>query len=60
MNRQTKSNLYSALNATMRNNNISAKTKFSILPKLMKNNNISRTPPLVEDNNTGNDPQQQK
>ena len=40
----------------MNNQSISAKKKFSILLKLMKNDKFSSTPPLVENNNVVNDP----
>ena len=42
----------------MRNNNISAKKKFGILLKLMKNNKHTQTPPLREGQNSINDPQE--
>ena len=40
----------------MNNFNISAKKKFNILLKLMKNNKFSPSSPLVENGNTINDP----
>ena len=42
----------------MNNTDISAKKKFNILQKLMKNNKFSPTPPLVEMGETINDPKQ--
>ena len=55
-NRRAKTALYSSVNSTMNNFNISAKKKFSILLKLMKNNKFSPTPPIIENNDTINDP----
>ena len=42
----------------MRNNNITAKKKFSILLKLMQNNKHSKTPPLIEGEQAKHDSQQ--
>ena len=44
----------------MKNNNISAKKKFSILIKLMKNTKHSHTPPLTEGDHVINDPKEKK
>ena len=40
----------------MNNTSISAKKKFNILQKLMKNNKFSSTPPLIEDGETIHEP----
>ena len=45
-----------AVNSILNNSSISAKKKFRILIKLMKNEKISNTPPLVENEITINDP----
>ena len=58
-NRRAKISFHSAVNNTMRNPSISAKKKFSILLKLMKNNKFSTIPPLVENDCTIQDPLQQ-
>ena len=42
----------------MNNSSISAKKKFQILLKLMKNNKFSPTPPLVENDQPINEPKQ--
>ena len=42
----------------MRNSNISAKKKFSILIKLMKNSKKSQSPPLIEGEKAVSDPQE--
>jgi hypothetical protein len=53
-NESTKANLraknafFNTVNATMTNYEISAKKKFSILTKLMKNQKISNIPPLIQ------------
>ena len=47
---------YNTMNDTLRNSNLSAKTKFSILLKLMKNNKFSNLPTIVENNITVQDP----
>ena len=41
----------------MHNHHITAKKKFSILTKLMKNNKISRIPPIIENEQVITDPQ---
>ena len=51
-NRRTKEAFHNSVNATLNNNSISAKKKFSILLKLMKNNKNSTNPPLVENDIT--------
>ena len=58
-NRRAKITFHSAVNNTMRNSSISAKKKFSILLKLMKNNKFSNIPPLVENGSTIKGPSQQ-
>ena len=55
-NRRAKASFYNTMNDTLRNSNLSAKKKFSILLKLMKNNKFSNIPPLVENNITVQDP----
>ena len=57
-NRRAKSAFFNSINSTMNNSSISAKKKFSILQNLMKNNKFTPTPPLVEENETINDPKQ--
>ena len=42
----------------MHNHNISAKKKFCILSKLMKNNKISHIPPIIEDEQVVTDPKE--
>ena len=60
-NESTKANLraknafFNTVNARMSNYEISAKKKFSILTKLMKNQKISNIPPLIQNNNVIND-----
>ena len=51
-NRRAKNNFYETLNNTLKNPAISAKKKFGILLKLMKNNKFSNVPPLIENNST--------
>ena len=55
-NRRAKNNFYNSVNATMNNFSISAKKKFSILLRLMKNNKYSGISPLNEDGNIIHDP----
>jgi hypothetical protein len=50
-NRRAKLDFYNTVNQTMKNHNISAKKKFSILTKLMKTQKASTVPPIM-DNNT--------
>ena len=57
-NKRTKSNFFNSVNSTMKNNNISAKKKFSILLKLMKNSKHSQIPPLTEGDTVINDSQE--
>ena len=59
-NKRTKTNFFNSVNSTMTNFNISAKKKISILTKLMNNGKFSRTPPLVEGEETVNDPLKKK
>ena len=56
--RRAKSAFYNTVNCTMNNYSISAKKKFSILLKLMKNNKFSGSVPLNEGVETINDPTQ--
>ena len=58
-NRRAKSEYYDSVNNIMRNPTFSAKKKFSILFKLMKNNKFSNVPPLIENNETIQDPLRQ-
>ena len=58
LNRRAKAAFNNTVNATMFNHSISAKKKFSILFKLMKNNKFSTIPPLVENDITVQDPLQ--
>ena len=55
-NRRAKTAFFNNVNATMNNPNLSPKRKFNILLKLMKNNKVSTTPPLIENDDTINDP----
>ena len=55
-NKRSKVNFYNGVNALMKNPNISAKKKFGILTKLLKNNKSSSIPPLIENNQTVTDP----
>ena len=57
-NRRAKLAFINSVNATMNNFSISAKKKFNILQKLMKNNKFSPTPPLLENGETISDPKQ--
>ena len=58
-NRRAKAAFQNSINNTLKNPSISAKKKFSILFKLMKNNKFTNVPPLVENNVTVQDPTQQ-
>ena len=55
-NRRAKFSFYNNVNSTMNNYNISAKKKFNILLKLMKNNKFSPTPPLIENDDIVHEP----
>ena len=57
-NRRVKSAYGNTINSVKNNPSISARKKFSILLKLMKNDKFSCTPPLVENENVINDPYQ--
>ena len=57
-NRRSKLNFFNTINATMKNPEISAKKKFSILLKLMKSQKVSSIPPLLSSNTVINDAQQ--
>ena len=54
-NRRVKSAFYNTVNSTMNNHSISAKKKFSILLRLMKNNKLSGISPLKENDEIIND-----
>ena len=56
-NRRAKQAFFNTVNSTMKNHEISAKKKFSILAKLMKNQKNSSIPPLLENNEVINDSQ---
>ena len=55
-NRRVKNAYSNTVNAILNNPSITAKKKFGILLKLMKNNKFSNTPPLVENDKVINDP----
>ena len=57
-NRRAELDFYHTINNTMNNYSISAKKKFSILVKVMKNSKFSTVPPLVENDETVHDPLQ--
>ena len=57
-NRRVKTSYNNTVNSILNNPAISAKKKFGILLKLMKSNKFCTTPPLVENNETINDPHQ--
>ena len=57
-NRRAKQAFFNTVTSTMHNFHISAKKKFSILSKLMKNNKISSIPPIIENDHVITDPQQ--
>ena len=59
VNRRAKNAFHNTVNDTMRNPSISAKKKFSILFKLMKNNKHCNIPPLIENDITLQDPTEQ-
>ncbi len=56
-NRRAKQAFFNSVNATMHNSSISAKKKFNILKRLMKNNKIANIPPLFQNGNVINDAQ---
>ena len=58
-NRRAKSAFHNTVNNTLNNPAMSAKKKFSILLKLMKNSKFSNIPPLVENDRTVQDPLEQ-
>ena len=58
-NRRAKQNFYNSVNNTLRNSDLSAKKKFSILFKLMKNNKFTNIPSLIDNNSIINDPLEQ-
>ena len=47
-NRRAKQAYFNSVSSTMHNSRISAKKKFSILTKLMKNNKVSEIPPIID------------
>ena len=55
-NLRAKNAFFNTVNATMSNYEISAKKKFSILTKLMKNQKVSNIPPLIQNDTVINDP----
>ena len=57
-NRRAKTAFYNSVNATMQNQNLSPKRKFSILLNSMKNNKISTTPTIIENDEAINDPKE--
>ena len=57
-NRRVKSSDNNTVNSLLNNPSITAKKKFGILLKLMKNGKFSNTPPLVENDITIEDPLQ--
>ena len=57
-NRRAKAAFSNTVNNTLKNPSISAKRKFAILLKLMKNNKFMNVPPLIENNCTVQDPVQ--
>ena len=56
-NRRAKKSFFNTVNSTMKNREISAKKKFNILTKLMKNQKQSVIPPLIENDEVINDSQ---
>ena len=58
-NRRAKQDFYNSVNNTLRNSDLSAKKKFSILFKLMKNNKFTNIPSLIENNSIIHDPLEQ-
>ena len=58
-NRRAKSDYFDSVNNIMRNPTFSAKKKFSILFKLMKNDKFFNVPPLIENDETIQDPLRQ-
>ena len=55
-NRRANKAFYNSINSTMNNPNISAKKKYGILTKLMKNQKVSTIPPLIDNDQTITDP----
>ena len=60
VNMRAKEVFTNTINSTLNNPAISAKRKFSILLRLMKNNKFCNTPPLIENEETIKDPHQKK
>ena len=57
-NRRSKLNFFNTVNATMKNPDISAKKKFSILSKLMKTQKVSSIPPILDGDKVVTDAQE--
>ena len=57
-NRRAKQAFFNTITSTMHNSNISAKKKFCILSKLMKNNKVSHIPPIIEKDKIITDPKE--
>ena len=57
-NKRAKKNFFDSVNSTLKNHNLSAKTKFKILTRLMMTNKFSSIPPLIDNGITINEPQQ--
>ena len=55
-NRRAKQAFFNTITSKMNNYNISAKKKFCILSKLMKNNKVSHIPPIIEEDKIITDP----
>jgi hypothetical protein len=58
-NRRAKTAFHNTVNNTLKNPSITAKKKFEILLKLIKNNKFTKVPPLIENDETVQDPLQQ-
>ena len=56
-NRRAKQSFFNSVNSTMRNPEITAKKKFNILSKLMKNQKNSIIPPIIDNDKIINDAQ---
>ena len=57
-NRRAKQTFFNTVSSTMHNSRISAKKKFSILSKLMKNNKVSEIPPIIDNDKVIKDSKQ--
>ena len=58
-NRRSKLNFFNSVNATMKNPNITAKKKFTILSKLMKTQKVATVPPILDGERVVTDAQEQ-